>query len=1263
MQPNGSTIFLIFLIWIQQMTLIRVSLLLPSLIIAWGATVPGGLTAVPGVEPIYDGEPNSYLPTRTDTGETQAGAGFQGSAGFVMHRDPWHSPFFQLLDPTYRGDLSKYQVIDMLVRCDVPSPLGAFFLRWTPTGTGGSSAVVDLTRFLDPPPAVAVTEIGTSWTKIRVPVPEFGTPEWPSLIGPEYMAFSVDPQSRVCYADNIELRDTVGPTVRSVTPHTSWILKVELSELFNQTTARDNRNYYIIDKKGKKQHPSSIGLSVRFQKFLGATSNGQNLHLMYLIFDKIRFQSGHSYPFHMQNIADPAGNLMDTYTSSIVWHSDALAASAIKVNQVGYASHRPTLAYIGDYLGDTGASLWVVGTKGAVYEWNRAMTKLKKHSVPTTRTLRAVQAVTPHDVWAVGDAGTIVHYDGHLWKKIKSRTKETLFGIDFNPKSRGLIVGNKGTILHRADRTSLQWQKLVSPTSADLRAVWYGIREVWIGGTGGVMLLNNYGFQGSLRETLLPEFSIVPSATTRTINTFQGVRLNYVLSALCQGGQVLRNSYGTWRVDTAAFPVVSNQTVPVMRSLAVNDAYPGFGLAVGEAGTAYSILDGVVQPMALPTTKTLHAVVMLTDKTMFAVGNEGACVVSNDGLFGTWVPCKLPSGAKKFNLLAAGATLEGPLHLPSLPAAELQMLMPTATWVKIKSLPLYLESMNYVLSGEDVYSVDFSAQTEVGTYRICMPSLLGCSDAFRISPTSYDLSAHHTCRMLYYQRSGMPDGLQEPYAEARFTRPMDHGYNASAGGLKIDGAFHWSVAESPLHNGEVVCPLDAPSCPAESYRDGSGGWLDAGDYSKYVTPAAPAVWRLFVTQEVIERYQAENPPQATAAATEAEDWNIPESGNGVPDLIDEATWEVKWMLKMQADDGGVYNKLASEVWEGGPPGASDLGGQKVRYFLPKSTHDTGIVGAVFAHASRMWRAYDGPFSATLLEHARLAWSFLHTHPNPLPVDGFTNPPGHISGQYYDNVDADNRAWLAAELYRTTCERPYGDYYTDYIRNTTRVDLGYNDFQHFGKEAAWAFYHANCSAVTVEPAYYTEVRDMCYEDFRFKLQELKSQIFGNVYKNIGRTDVPQWIGWGAFGLNVDSFYGVLGYHILRDSKQLDWLSMSMDTVLGANPLSTTFITGLGVRSPLDPLQGQSRTDNVTTPIPGYGIMGPYAHVGASNPYFAAAQADANNYPSLVDVASPFPVLRRWSDVNVLPEYNEGTVGSATFQCGIFQVLRATSKAAV
>lgn len=52
------------------------------------------------------------------------------------------------------------------------------------------------------------------------------------------------------------------------------------------------------------------------------------------------------------------------------------------------------------------------------------------------------------------------------------------------------------------------------------------------------------------------------------------------------------------------------------------------------------------------------------------------------------------------------------------------------------------------------------------------------------------------------------------------------------------------------------------------------------------------------------------------------------------------------------------------------------------------------------------------------------WVFLQQHPSNTPVGGFKNPPGHISGPYYDTEDSDNRGWLAAELFRTTCNSTF-----------------------------------------------------------------------------------------------------------------------------------------------------------------------------------------------------------------------------------------------
>ena len=60
---------------------------------------------------------------------------------------------------------------------------------------------------------------------------------------------------------------------------------------------------------------------------------------------------------------------------------------------------------------------------------------------------------------------------------------------------------------------------------------------------------------------------------------------------------------------------------------------------------------------------------------------------------------------------------------------------------------------------------------------------VGVSHTFPISNRSHEIAEYHTCRMLYYQRSGMPGGLQVPFAEPRFARPTDHEYNLQPGYL------------------------------------------------------------------------------------------------------------------------------------------------------------------------------------------------------------------------------------------------------------------------------------------------------------------------------------------------------------------------------------------------------------------------------------------------------------------------------------------------
>src|SRR5262249_3815172 len=136
------------------------------------------------------------------------------------------------------------------------------------------------------------------------------------------------------------------------------------------------------------------------------------------------------------------------------------------------------------------------------------------------------------------------------------------------------------------------------------------------------------------------------------------------------------------------------------------------------------------------------------------------------------------------------------------------------------------------------------------------------SDVFTISDTVYRDVLAQAMRMLYYQRDG-------------FAKDAQH-----AGAPYVDAAAH--IDKCYLYS-------DGSKTPN---RDLHGGWWDAGDFNKYTSWGA---------EDVIELLRAyEDTPTAFR-----DDYNIPESGNGVSDVLDEVKWELDWLTRMQSADGSV----------------------------------------------------------------------------------------------------------------------------------------------------------------------------------------------------------------------------------------------------------------------------------------------------------------------------------------------------------------------
>jgi endoglucanase len=273
-------------------------------------------------------------------------------------------------------------------------------------------------------------------------------------------------------------------------------------------------------------------------------------------------------------------------------------------------------------------------------------------------------------------------------------------------------------------------------------------------------------------------------------------------------------------------------------------------------------------------------------------------------------------------------------------------------------------------TGETVQVADFSGFNAPGRYQLDVPGI-GRSAPFTIAADVWNAPFYLVTRAMYLWRCGTA------------VRAEWNGVTYEHGPCHLeDGWFDYAGG------GHVRKP-------------GTGGWHDAGDYNKYVVNAAFSVGLLF---QALEQF-----PDRVAGVK----LDLPESGNGVPDLLNEIRWELEWLLTMQQDDGQVYHKLSAlnfHYW--GPPDQDT----SPRYYCPWSTTATADFVAVFAAAARHFRRYDAAFADRCLAAALKSWARLADHPEDVPADQQQFQTGK-----YAVTDASHRLWAAAELWETTGE--------------------------------------------------------------------------------------------------------------------------------------------------------------------------------------------------------------------------------------------------
>ena len=296
-----------------------------------------------------------------------------------------------------------------------------------------------------------------------------------------------------------------------------------------------------------------------------------------------------------------------------------------------------------------------------------------------------------------------------------------------------------------------------------------------------------------------------------------------------------------------------------------------------------------------------------------------------------------------------------------------------------------------VFSGDQVWQGEFNSFVTPGTYHIYDPTNDRQSYNFDIGNDIYNGALRAAVKMFFYNRSNVTITAATGGA---WTHVYDHGLQGSA--LLYDNSLG--------------------GIQAGTARNITKGWFDAGDYRKYTSWMAVPIWNM--------AYAYEWYPDRFGDAT-----GIIESGNGVPDLLDEIKWELDWMLNMQRADGALYSGCFVVTGQTGPSADGDPSLDQYPYFYANySTAATSSGAAAFAIGARLFAAYAGAYpgySAQLQTAAVNAWSFLSAHTTNIQYDhtNFNNANANR-----DAVgDKQLRFLAAAELYRLTGGAIYKTY--------------------------------------------------------------------------------------------------------------------------------------------------------------------------------------------------------------------------------------------
>jgi len=446
-------------------------------------------------------------------------------------------------------------------------------------------------------------------------------------------------------------------------------------------------------------------------------------------------------------------------------------------------------------------------------------------------------------------------------------------------------------------------------------------------------------------------------------------------------------------------------------------------------------------------------------------------------------------------------------------------------------------------AGDYTFIADFTAYHKPGKYLLFVPGT-GYSYPFEIKTAVHRQVADASIKAYYFMRASL--SLKEKYA-GKWARAEGHPDTAVL--------IHSSAASEKRPEGTII------SSPR--------GWYDAGDYNKYIVNSGISTSTLLSLYEDFPDYM------------KSVKLNIPESGNKIPDVLNEALWNLRWMLTMQdPNDGGVYHKLTNAVFDKFemPDKATEP-----RYVVQKSTAASLDFAAVMAQANRIFKNFPQELPGladSCLNAANKAWDWAAKNPGVIYNQGAMNQkfsPKVTTGDYGDRILSDEFIWAASELSVTTRD-------SIYLKNINLLPDTRMPLPSWNQVRLLGYYTLLKNSGTLTRSAASDLPDIKKRLLNFA-DSLIQGADENAYQTV-MTKSPRNFIWGSNSVAANQGVALIqAYKLSGDQKYLRFALANLDYILGRNGAGYCYVTGYGSKSTMNPHHRPSVADSVTDPVPG------------------------------------------------------------------------------